>query len=224
MSLKSVIIVAGGSGKRMGTSVSKQFLLLHGKPILFHTIERFRAYDSEIQIVLVLPSCDISYWKNLCNEYDFDVHHTIVEGGNERFFSVLNGLNVIEKSNYIAIHDGVRPLLSIDLIDRCFKDVIVHSAVVPVIRPVESVRYGTYQSSSLLNRDSVFLVQTPQVFEYKLIKEAYGLEYDLFFTDDASVVQTYGASIHLIEGERWNIKITNPVDLKLAEFYCTSME
>jgi len=216
---KSVVIVAGGAGKRMGSDIPKQFLLLQGRPILMHTLERFRFYDPEMQIVLVLPSNDIEFWEKLCIEYKFKVAHTVVIGGRERFFSVKNGLLGLAECDYVAIHDGVRPIVGFDLITRCFSRVVDKLAVIPVVSPVESIRFGAYDKSSMLDREKVFLVQTPQVFKFDLIMKAYQTGFDPRFTDDASVVENYGVGICLVEGDPKNIKITNPLDVALAELY-----
>ena len=219
MSKKSVVIVAGGAGKRMGGDIPKQFLLLKGKPILMHTLERFKSYDATMQIVLVLPSNDILFWEKLCFEYDFNVEHKIVIGGAERFFSVKNGLLGLAECDYVAIHDGVRPIVGHELITRCFSRVIDELAVIPVVSPVESIRFGAYDKSSLLAREKVFLVQTPQVFKYDLIMKAYQIDFDPRFTDDASVVEEYGVDVCLIDGDPKNIKITKPFDVELADLY-----
>ena len=218
MSEKSVVIVAGGSGLRMGVSTPKQFLLLQSEPILFHTIEKFYSYDSDIEIVVVLPKVHISTWGALCENHSINIPHKIVEGGAERFFSVKNGLSSLRNTKWVAIHDGVRPIVSVNLIDRCFKAAMANNSAVPVINPSETVRFGSLQDSKTILRDSVFLVQTPQVFNYELIKKAYDVEYNSNFTDDASVYEYSGNRVFLIEGEPTNVKITKKSDVELCNF------
>ncbi|HOG20823.1 MAG TPA: 2-C-methyl-D-erythritol 4-phosphate cytidylyltransferase [Salinivirgaceae bacterium] len=218
MSEKSVIIVAGGSGVRMGVSTPKQFLLLQSKPILFHTIEKFYNYDSNIEIVVVLPKAHVGTWTTLCKNHSINIYHKIVEGGAERFFSVKNGLSSLSCPKWVAIHDGVRPIVSVNLIDRCFKAAIANNSAVPVINPSETVRFGSLQDSKVILRDNVFLVQTPQVFNYELIKKAYDVDYNSNFTDDASVYEHSGNRVLLIEGEPTNIKITKKSDVDFCDF------
>ncbi len=215
--MESVIVVAGGSGTRMGASTPKQFLLLNGKPILMHTIEQFYAYNPQISIVLVLPKNQFSNWESLCEEYCFKIKHTTVAGGDTRFFSVKNGLDSISSSGLVAIHDGVRPLVSQETISRCFTAAAQKGNAIPVIKPVESVRLQTDNNQSQsVNRDHVWLVQTPQVFSTELIKRCYQTPFSPLFTDDASVAEHNGIIINLVEGNRENIKITTPMDMAFA--------
>ncbi|MDI3526831.1 MAG: 2-C-methyl-D-erythritol 4-phosphate cytidylyltransferase [Tenuifilum sp.] len=212
-----VVIVAGGSGTRMGTDTPKQFLKINGKPILMHTIEKFLFISPQPNIVLVLPQNQIKIWEKLCEEHSFFHNIDIVVGGNTRFQSVKNGLSKIPPNNsLVAIHDGVRPFVSVDVITRCFQTAEIHESAIPVIKPVESVRIIDNGSSKPFDRNNVFLVQTPQVFKSKLIKECYSKPEQNFFTDDASVFEYYGYQVTTLEGNRENIKITTPFDLLIA--------
>lgn len=213
---KNAIIVAGGKGVRMNTDIPKQFIEINGLPILMHTLKAFRQYDSEMGLILVLPEAQIDFWNDLCKKYDFSVPHQVVAGGETRFHSVKNGLAVADDDALIAVHDGVRPLVSQDTIARCFREAEIHQAVIPVMGVIESIRYVDVNENKACNRDSFVLVQTPQVFNGKLLKKAYGQEYSPAFTDDASVVEALGEKIRLVEGNRENIKITTAFDLTLA--------
>jgi len=214
---KTIIIVAGGKGERMNADIPKQFLKIHGKPILMHTIEAFYRHDSQISIIVVLPLAQIDFWKELCRKYYFAVSHQIVEGGETRFHSVKNGLNFANENSLIAVHDGVRPLVSNDTISRCFENAARYRAVVPVVDLIDSIRYSDERENRACDRSKYKLVQTPQVFDGNLLKRAYKQEFSPAFTDDASVVEAIGTKIHLVEGNRENIKITTNFDLKLAE-------
>lgn len=215
---KSVLIVAGGVGKRMGTNVPKQFLLLKSRPVLMHTIERFFEYDNLINIVLVLPKEQIEVWKNLCSTHQFTIKHQIAEGGEERFYSVKNGLEKINNNGIVAIHDGVRPLVSNETIARCFKKAEETGATIPVMPVVESLRKVDGENSKSVNRSEYVSVQTPQCFNIELIKSAYQQDFSNTFTDDASVVEKFGHQVSLVNGNIENIKITSPQDLILAEY------
>lgn len=213
-----MIIVAGGSGKRMMSDIPKQFLPINGKPILMRTIERIKKYDNEILIILVLPESQISYWQLLCREYDFRVPCTIAIGGSERFYSVKNALEYVPEGCVVGVHDGVRPFVSDETLDRLFKAISESIAVVPAIAPYESVRMDIDNSNSIIDRNTIKLIQTPQCFHSSLIKKAYNTDYKPIFTDDASVVEyVTGNKITLVEGNRENIKITTTFDLMMAE-------
>ncbi len=214
---QAVIIVAGGSGSRMGMDVPKQFLLLKGKPILMHTIEVFYEYSSDIQIVVVLPEAQLQQWDMLTEKYHFTLNHQIAIGGSERFYSVKNGLTLVDEGRFVAVHDGVRPLVSLATIKRTFELAERENTAVPVVEMVESIREITPSGSHSVPRSHYKLVQTPQVFEYKTIMSSYDLPYNSNFTDDASVVEFAGYAIHLTEGNRENIKLTTPTDLLFAE-------
>jgi 2-C-methyl-D-erythritol 4-phosphate cytidylyltransferase len=211
------LIVAGGYGKRMGTAIPKQFLELAGKPVLMQTIERFRSFDISVRIIIVLPEDQFEYWEELQKKYSFTVPGIVVKGGSERFYSVKNGLDKVEDNSLVAIHDGVRPLVSTETIKRCFDAAQKFGNAVPVISPADSVRMITEQGNIPVNRQYLRIIQTPQVFNSKLIKKAYLLDYSPDVTDDAMLLEKTGETIHLVEGNRENIKITNPGDLTIAE-------
>ena len=240
-----VIIVAGGKGLRMGSDIPKQFLPIGGKPVLMRTLERFREYSPTLQIILVLPKAQQDYWKQLCEEYHFNVEYQLADGGETRFHSVQHGLALIpdETEGVVGVHDGVRPFPSIDVIRRCYDTAREKKAVIPVIPVVETLRQiiskddrtnrtaeqteeggKVLQSYSPCNkisqtvpRNEYRLVQTPQTFDIQLLKAANRQPYNDGFTDDASVVESYGHAITLVEGNRENIKITTPFDITIAE-------
>ena len=212
-----VVIVAGGSGKRMGAEMPKQFLDLIGKPVLMHTIERFKSYNEAIEIITVLPENQLRYWYELQKKYSFTVPQTLVKGGSTRFYSVRNGLKFVNVPGLVAIHDGVRPFVSIDTIKRCFETAEKLGNAIPVISPSDSLRMLTDQGSVPVDRRQMRLIQTPQVFSSSLIKEAYKQSYRPEFTDDATVLEINGGKINLVEGNRENIKITNPEDLLISK-------
>jgi 2-C-methyl-D-erythritol 4-phosphate cytidylyltransferase len=224
-----IIIVAGGKGLRMGSDIPKQFLPIGGKPVLMRTLERFREYSDDIQIILVLPEAQQEYWHQLCDEYHFDVEYTLANGGQTRFHSVQNGLAKVpdDAQGVVGVHDGVRPFPSIEVIKNCYETARTAKAVIPVIPVVETVRQLidsdsqlsilNYQLSKTVPRDQYRLVQTPQTFDIQLLKSANRQPYNDSFTDDASVVEAFGHKITLVEGNRENIKITTPYDLKIAE-------
>ena len=214
-----VIIVAGGKGLRMGSDIPKQFLPIGGKPVLMRTLERFRAYDTDLKIILVLPEAQQDYWRQLCEQYHFDVKYELANGGQTRFHSVQNGLALIpdDAEGVVGVHDGVRPFPSIDVIRNCYTTARTAMAVIPVIPVVETVRQLENESSVTVPRDKYRLVQTPQTFDIQLLKAANRQPYNDGFTDDASVVESYGHDITLVEGNRENIKITTPYDMKIAE-------
>lgn len=217
---KYIIIVAGGKGLRMGGDIPKQFLPVCGKPVLMRTLEAFHAYDASMRLILVLPVSQQAYWKQLCEEYQFDLVHEIANGGETRFHSVKNGLALVEEDGLVGVHDGVRPFVSQEVITRCYEEAASLKAVIPVIGVVETVRHLTEEGSETVPRDQYKLVQTPQVFDVTLLHRAYQQEYTDLFTDDASVVEALGEKVYLVEGNRENIKLTTPFDLKLAELLC----
>ena len=217
---KYIIIVAGGKGLRMGGDIPKQFLPVCGKPVLMRTLEAFHAYDASMRLILVLPVSQQAYWKQLCEEYQFELAHEIANGGETRFHSVKNGLALVEEDGLVGVHDGVRPFVSQEVITRCYEEAASLKAVIPVIGVVETVRHLTEEGSETVPRDQYKLVQTPQVFDVTLLRRAYQQEYTDLFTDDASVVEALGEKVYLVEGNRENIKLTTPFDLKLAELLC----
>ena len=214
-----VIIVAGGKGLRMGSDIPKQFLPIGGIPVLMRTIERFREYSPTLQIILVLPKAQQDYWQQLCKEYDFKVEYQLADGGETRFHSVQHGLALIpdDAEGVVGVHDGVRPFPSIEVIRNCYETARKAKAVIPVIPVVETVRHLKDETSETVPRSDYRLVQTPQTFDIQLLKSANRQPYNDNFTDDASVVEAYGFDITLVEGNRENIKITTPYDLKIAE-------
>ena len=214
-----VIIVAGGKGLRMGSDIPKQFLPIGGKPVLMRTLERFRAYNESLQIILVLPEAQQDYWRGLCEQYHFDVEYQLAKGGQTRFHSVQNGLALLpdDAQGVVGVHDGVRPFPSIEVIRNCYETAREKKAVIPVIPVVETVRHLEGERSVTVPRGDYRLVQTPQTFDIQLLKAANRQPYNDGFTDDASVVESYGFEITLVEGNRENIKITTPYDLKIAE-------
>ncbi len=211
------LIVAGGKGARMQSELPKQFMLLLDIPVLMHTIERFALADGQIEVILVLPKDQISFWKGLCTQLDFDIEHAIVEGGSSRYESVQNGLASCPSEGVVAIHDGVRPLVSIELIQKCILAAEKHGSALPVLPVTQSLRKVTEKGSKSMNRDGVMEVQTPQCFDLSLLKPCYDKSFDSTFTDDATVFEGSGHTVHLVEGESTNIKITTPADLKIAE-------
>ena len=218
--LKYVIIVAGGKGERMGASTPKQFLELAGKPILMHTLEKFRATFPTIEIIVALPKNQIDFWEGLFHEYKMPkVRHQIVEGGSTRFNSVQNALQFVKEKSIVAIHDGVRPLVNADTIKRCFAEAEEKGSAIPVVEVVDSLRHYSKQekTNQAVSRSCYRIVQTPQCFSSELLLRAYEQEFDKMFTDDATVVEKLGETINLVEGNRENIKITNQEDLILAE-------
>ena len=212
------VIVAGGKGLRMGGDVPKQFLPIDGKPILMHTIEAFRRAIDGIMIVLVLPAEQQDYWRMLCEEHVFHSPEMIANGGETRFHSVRNGLSLLpdDADAVVGVHDGVRPFVSAETIQRCYNAAAEGKTVVPVVPVVETVRQILSDGRSITRpRDEYRLVQTPQTFPLALLKEAYRQPFSEAFTDDASVVEALGKEITMVEGNRENIKITTPSDLKL---------
>lgn len=218
--LKYIIIVAGGKGMRFGADLPKQFILLKGVPILMRTIRRFHNAEPEAKIILVLPDSQISYWNELCEKFKFEINVTVARGGDTRFQSVKNGLSEIpEKSGLVSIHDGVRPLVSEQLIKNGFCSAAEFGSAIPVIQVTDSIRMiNNGDTSTALNRNSLRAVQTPQVFNLKNLIEAYNIDFSSLFTDDASVYEAAGMSITLIDGDVNNIKITHQVDVKIAEY------
>ena len=219
-----IIIVAGGKGLRMGSDIPKQFLPIGGKPVLMRTLEQFRAYSEDLQIVLVLPEAQQDYWRQLCEEYHFNVKYQLANGGQTRFHSVQNGLALVpdDAEGVVGVHDGVRPFPSIEVIRNCYETARTAMAVIPVIPVVETVRHLEKEGSVTVPRDEYKLVQTPQTFDIQLLKAANRQPYNDGFTDDASVVESYGHEITLVEGNRENIKITTPYDIVVAEAILTS--
>lgn len=213
------IIVAGGSGSRMKTALPKQFLELAGKPILVHTLEKFHRFNPQMELILVLPDEYIQFWEDLRRTLGITIPHQITEGGKERFFSVKNALNTIkDETGIVGIHDAVRPLVSLKTLESAYHTARERSTAVPVIAIHDSIReVDEHGNNHLINRQSLRIIQTPQCFELATLRKAYQQNYHPSFTDDASVVEASGVKIHLVEGNRANIKITTPEDLRMAE-------
>jgi 2-C-methyl-D-erythritol 4-phosphate cytidylyltransferase len=211
---KVAIIVAGGSGTRMGSTIPKQFLELAGKPVLWHTVTAFVKAYSDIQIILVLPEIHFSYVSSWLPEFE-DI--TVIKGGETRFHSVKNGLDQVKERAVIFVHDGVRPLVSTTLIRACYEAAIESGAAIPAIDMKDSIREVGDTGNKAVNRESFKIIQTPQTFLSELILPAFALAYDPLFTDEATVVERQGYNIRLVPGEEANIKITRPLDLIVAE-------
>ena len=219
------IIVAGGSGSRMQATIPKQFLLLNGLPVLMHTIQAFYDSKSQPKIILVLPADATSYWGELCKQYNFDTPHKVVGGGKTRFHSVKNGLDtIIDPDAVVAVHDAVRPLTSIQIVDTSFTQAAAHGNAVVAVKSRDSIRRVKNEVSASLIRDEIYMVQTPQTFQLAQLKKAYEQAYDNKFTDDASVVEETGVAIRLIDGDYRNIKITFPEDIAIAELLLKQLQ
>ena len=231
-----IIIVAGGKGLRMGGDIPKQFIPIAGKPVLMRTIERFREYSPDLQIILVLPKAQQDYWHQLCEEYHFPypqpagsnlpplrgtegVSYQIADGGETRFHSVQNGLRLIpdDEQGIVGVPDGVRPFVSVEVIKRCYETARKAKAVIPVVPVVETLRHLSGDKGYNVLRSDYRLVQTPQTFDIQLLKAANQQPYTEQFTDDASVVESFGQTVTMVEGNRVNIKLTTPFDLRIAE-------
>ena len=210
---KVALIVAGGKGDRMNTDIPKQFLILNGTPILIHTLKQFSHFE---EIVLVLPYSQFEYWRELCSTYNFTQKHILVAGGTSRFYSVKNGLEKIDENSVIAIHDGVRPLISTKLIDSLITKTKNGVGIIPIVPLKDSIRKVEGENSTHLDRSNLYKVQTPQCFLIKDIKEAYKQEFSDTFTDDASVFEAKGGKITTLLGEEKNLKITTREDLTIA--------
>lgn len=223
---RNVVIVAGGKGIRMGSTIPKQFIPIgcgiNIRPILMHTMSLFS--DITDKIILVLPKEHISYWEKLCDYYKFECKHTISVGGESRFHSVLSGLEHTDEGAIVAIHDAVRPFLSRGLILKLFDCAEKNGSAVPYTDMIDSIRSADKERkmSFVVNRNDYVCIQTPQVFQHKLIKDAYSVEFKDSFTDDASVYEySSGKSVCLVEGERGNMKITTAIDLEIAKLLIT---
>ena len=211
---KVALIVAGGKGERMNTDIPKQFLVLNDLPILMHSLNAFSHLD---KIILVLPQTQIENWKELCKEYNFILKHTVVAGGINRFGSVKNGLAKIDEGSIVAIHDGVRPLVSKNLINKLIGATKKGNGIIPIVAVKDSIRKVEGYKSKAVSRSNLYKVQTPQCFFASTLKDAYKQNFSLFFTDDASVLESNGGKIITIIGEEKNLKITTKEDLVLAE-------
>lgn len=217
MNHQYIIIVAGGKGLRMESDVPKQFIPVAGLPVLMHTIQRFKAAISDLNVVLVLPENQQEYWQKLCLQYDFKVPHSIANGGETRFHSVKSGLALITSEGIVGVHDAVRPLVSEETIQKCYEMAKEKGNAIPVIPINESIRKVSTEGNKMVNRAEYVAVQTPQVFQIVVLKKAFLQDYSPNFTDDASVLESMGECINLVQGNSENIKITLPSDLKIAE-------
>ncbi|WP_347157425.1 2-C-methyl-D-erythritol 4-phosphate cytidylyltransferase [Pontibacter chitinilyticus] len=213
------IIVAGGSGSRMQYLLPKQFIEVAGKPILMHTIERFYTYNPQVRLVVVLPEQQLSTWRALCHKYNFRLFHMVVPGGSTRFGSVKNGLDAVQGEALVAVHDGVRPFIDTTIIKTTYAAAAAYGSAVVAVLPKDSIRELTPEGSRAVPRDKYKLVQTPQCFRASILRQAYQQPEQAHFTDDASVVESIGEKIVLVEGSYRNIKITTPEDLILAEAF-----
>lgn len=212
----TIIIVAGGTGKRMQENLPKQFLEINKKPIIFHTIEQFIKYDSSIEFVISLHPNYVEYWEELLLKHSFSFPHKIALGGKERFHSVQNALELVNDNCLVGIHDSVRPFVSQKTINNCFKTASEKGSAIPVINSINSLRIVTENGNKTINREKIKLVQTPQYFYSKLIKLAYQNNYSRKFTDDASVFESAENQVYLTKGNEENIKITSPIDLLIG--------
>ena len=212
---KSIIITAGGIGKRMESELPKQFLLLGSKPVLIHALERFFEFDPNAQLIVTLPKDWVNHWKELLTKYGIQIPHMIVDGGSERFHSIQNALTICT-GDQIGIHDGVRPLVSIETIERCFSGLQYSTAVVPVLNLKDSLRMGKLEISESVDRSKFYLVHTPQCFNSAALKSAYETSFSNLFTDDASVFEANGGSVLIVDSNEENIKITSGIDLDIA--------
>ena len=218
MSLKEyALIVAGGKGTRIKSTLPKQFIELNGKPIVLHTVEAFYRYSKKVTVILVLPEGDFTLWDTLCRKFNFTKPVQLQKGGVTRFQSVRNGLEMIEGQGLVAIHDGVRPLVSEDIIGASFRLAAIHHCAVAAVRLKESIRMTDKDNTKAMDRSQLRLIQTPQTFDVQLIKNAYRITEDPTLTDDASVAEKAGHRISLFEGSYLNIKVTTPEDLVIAE-------
>lgn len=211
------LVVAGGKGTRFKSEVPKQFLALNGRPVILHTLDAFFRYSETIRVILVLPGKDMDTWKSLVDRYSFSKPVHVQPGGDTRFQSVKNGLECVTGDGLVAIHDGVRPLVSSDIIAASFRLAAVHQSAVAAVRLKESIRITDQNTTRAVDRSRFRLIQTPQTFRVNLIKEAYQMKEDPSLTDDASVAEHAGHVISLFEGSYDNIKITTPEDLTVAE-------
>lgn len=212
-----MLIAAGGKGRRMASSLPKQFMMLAGRPVLMHVFDAFIKYDPNIRVVLALPEAMHSQWADLCGQFHLFAQHEVVAGGPTRFHSVKNALKQVPEGVLVAVHDGARPLVPLELIARVFTIAERFGNAIPVAEVSDSVRVVDHAMSSPVDRSRVRLVQTPQCFRSSLLKKAYHQSYRESFTDDASVLESQGERLYLVDGRPENIKITTPLDAKIAE-------
>lgn len=216
MSELSFIIVAGGTGKRMKYKIPKQFIEIKDKPILLHTLEKVSLYLKPSQIIVVLPESFINYWTKIIKEKVVKIKHEIVEGGKERYYSVKKGLEKIKKTEIVAIHDGVRPLVTKSFLIKLYKEAIKKGSAVPYYEVYDTLIKISNKEIEYKNRNNYLCIQTPQFYKYEILKEAYNLPYDSLITDDSQLVTKAGFKINLVKGTKYNIKITTREDLKIV--------
>ena len=214
---KFAVIVAGGSGLRMGATSPKQFLLLKGKPLLRHTIDAFLDAYNDMQVIVVLPKDYLEFGNTMIDEMIDKNRIQITTGGATRFHSVQNGLKLINETSIIFVHDGVRSLVSQTLIQQCFEQAVEKGSAIPAVAATDSIRLANGEESSVANRNNIRIIQTPQTFKSDILLPAFNQEYEEKFTDEATVVEAYGTKVFVCEGDYNNIKITRPIDLLLAE-------
>jgi 2-C-methyl-D-erythritol 4-phosphate cytidylyltransferase len=217
-SKKIAIIVAGGTGQRMGSMVPKQFLAIQGKPILLHTIDQFVAAFSDIQLVVVLPEGYVQEGQDLLTKNGFTKNIVFVAGGDTRFQSVKNGLAQVKESAIVFVHDAVRCLLTPALIQRCYQQALENGSAIPAVSSTDTVRLIKGEKNEVFDRESVMLIQTPQTFQSDILLDAFNQTFDPIFTDEANVIEANGKPVFLVDGEFENIKITRPLDLAIAEY------
>jgi len=213
---KFAVIVAGGSGQRMGSAIPKQFLPLQGKPLLWHTLHTFLQAYPDLEIILVLPEAHMTHGAELVEQFHTQ-KITLTAGGSTRFESVKNGLALVKEPSIVFVHDAVRCLITPDLIHRCYDQAVVLGSAIPVVTATDSIRWAEGENHHAMNRRQVKIVQTPQTFQSHIILKAFEQPYDVSFTDEATVAEAAGFAVHLIEGEYNNLKITRPIDLLIAE-------
>lgn len=214
---KYAVIVAGGNGLRMGAEMPKQFLLLKQKPLLWHTLDIFLKSFDDIHIILVLPKANMAEGEAIRKDLSAESRITITEGGDSRFQSVKNGLQLVKEPSIVFVHDGVRCLVTAELIHRCYEQAMAKGSAIPVVKATDSIRIMEDEDHYVMNRNHVRIIQTPQTFQSKVLLAAFEQPYDESFTDEATVVEAYGETVCLVEGDYNNIKITRPVDLLIAE-------
>lgn len=220
---KFAVIVAGGSGSRMQSAVPKQFLELNGHPVLWYTLQAFlQAYD-DMQIILVLPADHFSTGKQIIDTLNANQRIRITSGGQARFYSVKNGLSLVDDDSIVFVHDAVRCLISTALIHRCYEHALAHGNAIPAVPATDTIRIDNGNGPEPVDRNKIFAIQTPQTFQSKVLKPAFDVEYRESFTDEATVAEAAGVAIHLVEGDANNIKITRPVDLLLAKVILGSL-
>lgn len=214
---KYTIIVAGGSGRRMGTSLPKQFMLLKDKPVLYYTLKAFLSAYDDLQIILVLPLDYTDMGQEIIDAYFDKSRISITAGGDTRFQSVKNGLAMVQEESIVFVHDGVRCLVSKELIHRCYEKAVETGTAIPAVTSRDSIRLVNEEGNEAFERNNVKLIQTPQTFHSKILLPAYQIDFKDKFTDEATVVEAYGLKVSLVDGEENNIKITSPIDLLIAE-------